>query len=287
MTNPTSNFGWAMPTATDLVTDLPADFEVFGQAVDTDLAGLNGGTTGQVLSKTSGTDLAFTWVDTDDTNAIQNAIVTAKGDLIGASASATPLVLAVGTDGQTLVADSAEATGLKWAAASSGALTLIKRASFSSVATTSTTFDTVFTSTYRSFMVVIEQISAATEANDLHLLFRYGGTSQILAYFSSSIQLPASGTIVNTVTANGAEATLAADTGGPGYPSGATMYFSNIGNGSAKPFVYGQMAAAAGSPSIYNFSGFNDTARSYDGFLLKSSSTNITGTISVYGLAIA
>jgi hypothetical protein len=63
MSNPTSNFGWQMPTATDLVTDLPADFEVFGQAVDTDLADLNGGTTGQVLSKTSGTDLDFTWVD--------------------------------------------------------------------------------------------------------------------------------------------------------------------------------------------------------------------------------
>ena len=51
-----------MPTATDLVTDLPADFEVFGQAVDTDFADLNGGTTGQVLSKTSATDLDFTWV---------------------------------------------------------------------------------------------------------------------------------------------------------------------------------------------------------------------------------
>jgi hypothetical protein len=49
--------------ADSLVTDLPADFEVFGQAVDTDLADLLGGTTGQVLSKTSATDLAFTWVD--------------------------------------------------------------------------------------------------------------------------------------------------------------------------------------------------------------------------------
>jgi hypothetical protein len=61
MTNPTSNFSWQMPTPTDLVTDLPADFEVFGQAVDTDLADLLGGTTGQVLSKTSATDLDFTW----------------------------------------------------------------------------------------------------------------------------------------------------------------------------------------------------------------------------------
>jgi hypothetical protein len=119
MSNPTTPFSWQMPTATDLVTDLPADFEVFGQAVATSMGDLLGGTTGQVLSKTSATDMAFTWVDTDDTNAIQNAIVTAKGDLIGASASATPLVLAVGTDGQTLVADSAEATGLKWATASS------------------------------------------------------------------------------------------------------------------------------------------------------------------------
>ena len=62
MTNPTSNFGWQMPEPTDLVTNLPADFEVFGQAVDTDFVDLLGGTTGQVLSKTSATDLDFTWV---------------------------------------------------------------------------------------------------------------------------------------------------------------------------------------------------------------------------------
>ena len=61
MTNPTSNFNWQMPEPTDLVTNLPADFEVFGQAVDTDFADLLGGTTGQVLSKTSNTDLDFTW----------------------------------------------------------------------------------------------------------------------------------------------------------------------------------------------------------------------------------
>ena len=51
-----------MPTATDLVTDLPADFAVFGQGVDTSMADLLGGTTGQVLSKTTGTDMDFTWV---------------------------------------------------------------------------------------------------------------------------------------------------------------------------------------------------------------------------------
>jgi hypothetical protein len=61
MSNPTANFNWQMPTATDLVTDLPADFEVFGQAVDTALMDLKGGTTGQVLKKNSGTDMDFVW----------------------------------------------------------------------------------------------------------------------------------------------------------------------------------------------------------------------------------
>jgi hypothetical protein len=67
MSNPTSSFGWVMPSSSDLVTDLPADFEVFGQAVDTSLADLKGGTTGQVLSKASNTDMDFTWIAADDT----------------------------------------------------------------------------------------------------------------------------------------------------------------------------------------------------------------------------
>jgi hypothetical protein len=65
MANPTTNFGWVMPTATDLVTDLPADFDVFGQAVDTSLADLKGGTTGQILSKATNTDMDFTWITND------------------------------------------------------------------------------------------------------------------------------------------------------------------------------------------------------------------------------
>jgi hypothetical protein len=56
----------------------------------------------------------FTWVTTDDTNAIQNAIVDAKGDLISATANDTPARLAVGANGETLVADSSTSTGLSW-----------------------------------------------------------------------------------------------------------------------------------------------------------------------------
>lgn len=73
MSNPTTNFNWQMPTSSDLVTDLPADFEVFGQAVDTTFVDLKGGTTGQVLSKASNTDMDFTWIEQDDTTLSFNA----------------------------------------------------------------------------------------------------------------------------------------------------------------------------------------------------------------------
>ena len=114
MSNPTTPFSWQMPTATDLVTDLPADFEVFGQAVATSMADLLGGTSGQVLAKNSNTDMDFVWVTSDDANAIQNTIVDAKGDLIAASAADTPARLAVGNNGETLVADSSTSTGLRY-----------------------------------------------------------------------------------------------------------------------------------------------------------------------------
>ena len=96
MTNPTSNFGWQMPTSTDLVTDLPADFEVFGQAVDTDFVDLLGGTTGQILSKTSNTDLDFTWI-TNDVGDITAVNVTAPITGGGTSGAVTIGVSAAST----------------------------------------------------------------------------------------------------------------------------------------------------------------------------------------------
>ncbi len=110
----TTNFGWETPDDTDLVKDGAAAIRTALGGVDTSFVDLKGGTTGQVLSKASNTDLDFTWVAQDDSNAIQNAIVDAKGDLIAATAADTPARLAVGTNGQVLTADSAEATGLKW-----------------------------------------------------------------------------------------------------------------------------------------------------------------------------
>lgn len=120
MATTTTNFGWDIPQSTDLVKDGATAIAALGQDIDTAFVDLKGGTSGQVLAKNSGTDLDFTWVAQDDSNAIQNAIVDAKGDLIAASAADTPARLAVGTNGQILTADSTAATGLAWVTPSGG-----------------------------------------------------------------------------------------------------------------------------------------------------------------------
>jgi hypothetical protein len=125
MATTTTNFGWDIPQSTDLVKDGATAIAALGQDIDTAFVDLKGGTTGQVLAKASGTDLDFSWVAQDDSNAIQNAIVDAKGDLIAATAADTPARLAVGTNGQVLTADSTAATGLAWATATSGGMTSI------------------------------------------------------------------------------------------------------------------------------------------------------------------
>lgn len=133
----TTNFNWSTPDDTSLVKDGAAAIRTLGQSIDTSMAELKGGTTGQVLSKTSNTDMDFTWVAQDDSNAIQNAIVDAKGDLIAATANDTPARLAVGTNGQVLTADSTVATGLAWATPSGTVQLATGTLSGSSVAITS------------------------------------------------------------------------------------------------------------------------------------------------------
>jgi hypothetical protein len=108
------NFSWPEPDNTDLVKNGALAIRTAVDAIDSSMADLKGGTTGQVLSKTSNTDMDFTWVAQDDSNAIQNAIVDAKGDLIAATAADTPARLAVGANNAFLQANSSTATGLQW-----------------------------------------------------------------------------------------------------------------------------------------------------------------------------
>jgi hypothetical protein len=139
----TTNFGWETPDDTDLVKDGAAAMRTLGNSIDASFVDLKGGTTGQILSKASNTDLDYTWITNDvgditavtagtgltgggttgavtlsldSTAVIAPTIVDAKGDIIAATAADTVARLAVGANNTVLTADSAEATGLKWSA---------------------------------------------------------------------------------------------------------------------------------------------------------------------------
>ena len=275
MANPTSAFGWQMPTSTDLVTDLPADFEVFGQAVDTSLADLKGGTTGQVLSKATNADMDFTWVTTDDANAIQNSIVDAKGDLIAASANDTPARLAVGNNGETLVADSSTATGLKYIPQG---YRFIRTTSFTTVA--SQDIDTVFdTSKYINYIVVIESMGGSVSTADPQITFLYSGVEQASAYYGYFSGGNYTATTADSFNINNATA------GQIGKNQGIYANFTVTNTSGFCGFM--------GNTLNYNvaetFTGgfYNGTSRTYTGFRLKASSGTVSGTVTVYGLAKA
>ena len=184
------NFNWPEPDNTDLVKNGALAIRTAVNAIDTSLVDLKGGTTGQVLAKATNTDMDFTWVAQDDSNAIQNAIVDAKGDIIAATAADTPARLAVGTNGQVLTADSAEATGLKWATTSGGGKVL---------QVISTTKTDTFTSTSTSFADITGlsvSITPSSASSKIMVFYNVTGSGDA-GVNTSSIRLVRGATAIN------------------------------------------------------------------------------------------
>jgi hypothetical protein len=283
MATTTPNFGFDIPQPTDLVKDGATAIAALGTDIDTAFVDLKGGTTGQVLAKASGADLDFSWVAQDDSNAIQNAIVDAKGDLIAATANDTPARLAVGANGTVLTADSAEATGLKWATAGGGGgLVFITSSTFS--ASAAANINSCFSSTYQNYRVMIDIDSASASNTQLALKFRASGTNSSESYYTWGIEPNAgsdtifvarganiSNGIVGYQGANGTKASI--DVFDP-FATQRTFYNCNYSSLTAAPL------------NIVGFSnGCHNNTSSYDGISIIASSGDITGTIRIYGYA--
>jgi hypothetical protein len=218
------------------------------------------------------------WVGFDDSNAIQNSIVDAKGDLISATADNTPARLAVGTNGQTLVADSTASTGLKWATPASGGMTLLSTTTLSS---TSTTISSISQS-YNRLVIYFRDVSQNTTggylqvrpnntANTSYNTFKNGNAT---AWTNPS---PYYGDIYVT----------GYTTPNSGYLQVATLTIDNYANTTASKPFYGYGTSFAGGTQGSSFTtGTVDITAAVSSLVIKfSNGGTISGTVLVYGVS--
>jgi hypothetical protein len=295
MATTTTNFGWDIPQSTDLVKDGATAIAALGQDIDTALIDLKGGTTGQILSKASGTDLDYTWITNDvgDITAvtagtgisgggttgavtITNLMATAidaKGDLVAGTGADAFSRLAVGTNGQVLTADSTAATGLAWATNGASGLTLIKKQTIGT-AVNSVAVTSAFSSTYENYKIIITG-GTASGNNAINLKFGSSTTGyyHVLVYTDYVNTAKALGTTTGDSFKWAANATTNVIRGN--IDINAPFLAQNTGY-----FAQWMSPSESGMSS-----GFHNVATSYTDFTIQAESgTTMTGgNIYVYG----
>ena len=283
MATTTPNFGWAVPTSTDLVKDGAVAIETLGDSIDASLVDLKGGTTGQVLKKNTNTDMDFVW--SADSAGMTNPMTT-TGDTIYSSSGSTPARLGIGSTGQILTV----AAGLpSWAtpAASASGLTLIQRSTFTTVTDTSTTFDGVFTSTYKAYRVVVEAITSSNAPPiNLKWQWRKSGVTHTTAYYAGSSRVNFNA--AQTLGGNSNAASYSLDDIGNTASNAYSFDVYRVGTGSnIYPLLYGMGTGYSGNIGPFTFGGTLDSTINGTGFILSASAGTITGTVAIYGLATA
>lgn len=168
MATTTPNFGWPVPTSSDLVKNGATAIEGLGDAIDASLLDLKGGTSGQVLKKNSNTDMDFVWGA--DSAGMTNPMTT-TGDTIYSSSGSTPARLGIGTTGQVLTV----ASGLpSWATpASGGGMTLINTGG-TALSGSSVTISSI-PSTYQNLQLVL--VNPQPTTNTEYVLCQINGAT--------------------------------------------------------------------------------------------------------------
>ena len=226
--------------------------------------------------------------------AIAKSLVDAKGDLIAATAADTVARLAVGTNNYVLTADSAEATGLKWAAASSGGMTLIATATPSEATTISFTS---IPSTYKNLVLIWHGMFQSTTTgywrirlnNDTSSAYAFQGISTLNTSVGIN-WLQSSGTSFGANDERGAPIGLTATSGSDLNATSKgrmTIYrYTDTGNRLVEWSSTGQNSS--GFPTYVSANGIykpaSGSAVSQIDFIRNSTQT-ITGTVYLYGVS--
>jgi hypothetical protein len=247
----TTNYSWTTPDDTALVKDGAAAIRSLGTAIDTTV--FNNASAG-----------------------IAKTIVDAKGDLIAATAADTVARLAVGSNDQVLTADSSTATGLKWATAASGGMTLISTTTLTGA---SVLLDSI-PSTYNHLQLVVQNYKPATDGQNLFL--RFNGDSTANRYNDTNGSAETSDfddtKIIITGLNDNSVATGLAWVNIPSYANSTTWKFLN-----SLALTVNETTTA--NYRWANFYGFYNQIAAISSITLAPTSGNFTsGTVLLYGV---